>query len=708
MRLLFSMILIGGLNGLLLAQPVILEEGKDGYSLGLYLDILEDPAGDLTFEQIRSEEYDKLFIKNEVDVPNYSFSNSVYWLKFQVKSRLSSRQTWVLELGFPLQDYVDFYLVAPDGTMNLTRTGDRRPFNMRPSNHRNFIIEFPIDVEETYTVYIRFQSYDGLHESIPLFLWNQNGFTSENIRLTITHGIYFGILAVMVLYNLFIFFSVRDRSYLYYVLYLTGLLLWSLTFYGYSYQFFWPNSPVLGNQILPFAAGFFTLQIVLFIRVFLNTPKYLPKFDTVVAKGVILGAVITMICSLFGYYKYAYVVLVLTGIYGFPLAIISGVIRLRQGYQPARFFLLAWVTLSIGTISMLLKMMGIMQSNFLTENGMQMGSALEVILISLALADKINQEKKDKYLAQKEILNVKEKALEAEYNAFAEQQSLSTSYARFVPQDFLRLLEKGNIQDVELGDSVKRKMTILFTDIRSFTTLSESMSAEDNFKFLNAYLKRMVPIIRRNNGLIDKYIGDAVMALFSKSPDDAIVSAITMLKSLKEYNESRKRDGYIPIKIGIGINTGEVMLGTIGISNRMQSTAISDAVNLTARVEAHTQRSGASILISEATLQALSRPQDFSIRLIDQIVFKGKSKRVAVFEIFDFDPPDVVEKKNLTKSQVEKGVLLYSKNKIEDCLSLFEEILAIYPEDKIVQQYINRCKYYIHYGQKKEEVSMSV
>ena len=296
MRALLTIIILVGLNGLLVAQPVVLEEGKEKHSLGLYLEVLEDTLGGLTFEQIHSKEYENLFIKNKTNIPNFSFSNSVYWLKFQVKSELSSMQIWVLELAFPLHDYVDFYLLGPDSTIKVIRTGDRRPFHMRANNHRHFVIDFPIDVEETYTVYIRFQSHDGLHEPIPLFLWNQNRLTSENIRQTTVLGIYFGILAVMILYNLFIYFSVRDRSYLFYVLYLIGLLLWSLSFYGYSYQFFWPNSPKLGNLILPFSAGFFTLQIVLFIRAFLNTPKYLPVLDTVVAKVVIIGALLTMIC----------------------------------------------------------------------------------------------------------------------------------------------------------------------------------------------------------------------------------------------------------------------------------------------------------------------------------------------------------------------------------------------------------------------------
>ncbi len=201
------------------------------------------------------------------------------------------------------------------------------------------------------------------------------------------------------------------------------------------------------------------------------------------------------------------------------------------------------------------------------------------------------------------------------YHQMAE---LNQAYERFVPNQFLELLEKESIVEVELGDNVQREMSVLFTDIRSFTTLSETMTPEQNFKFINSYLKRMEPAILENNGFIDKYIGDGIMALFARQADDAVKAGISILQRLDIYNQYRVKSGYIPIQIGIGINTGELMLGTVGGYHRMDSTVISDAVNLAARVESLTKNYGISLLITQQTFVRLSNPSDYGIRLIGQ------------------------------------------------------------------------------------------
>src|ERR687886_1812196 len=177
------------------------------------------------------------------------------------------------------------------------------------------------------------------------------------------------------------------------------------------------------------------------------------------------------------------------------------------------------------------------------------------------------------------------KKAEAERIRFTNELfQLNKAYARFVPNQFLQFLEKSSIIDVELGDQVQLEMSVLFSDIRDFTTLSETMTPEDNFKFINSYLSRMEPVINENHGFIDKYIGDAIMALFSGEADHAVKAGIAMMHRLVEYNQYCARAGCAQIQIGIGINTGSLMLGTVGGPNRMDGTVISDAVNLASRV----------------------------------------------------------------------------------------------------------------------------
>jgi len=274
------------------------------------------------------------------------------------------------------------------------------------------------------------------------------------------------------------------------------------------------------------------------------------------------------------------------------------------------------------------------------------------------------------------------------YNNLSE---LNQAFERFVPRQFLQFLDKESIVDVKLGDQVQQKMSVLFSDIRDFTTLSESMTSQDNFNFINSYLSRMEPAITANQGFIDKYIGDAIMALFSGEADNAVKAGIDMLHRLAEYNQHRITSGYVPIKIGIGINTGSLMLGTVGAKNRMDSTVISDAVNLSSRIESLTKKYGVSILISHQTFQSLPDSNQYAIRLIDRVKVKGKSKTVSIFEVFDADPPETYEGKVATRTLFEEALILYHWQKLRDAERLFAECLRRNPTDKAAQIYQQRC-----------------
>jgi class 3 adenylate cyclase len=196
------------------------------------------------------------------------------------------------------------------------------------------------------------------------------------------------------------------------------------------------------------------------------------------------------------------------------------------------------------------------------------------------------------------------------------------AYARFVPNECLQVLNKARILDTQLGNNEEIEMTILFSDIRSFTSLSEKMSPQENFDFLNAYLGEMGPIIRKNNGFVDKYIGDAIMALFMNA-NDAINAAISMI----EIQHAQE------IKIGIGINTGKLMLGIIGEKNRLQCTVISDAVNLASRVESLTKTYKEPLIITEKTLEHLKEPSQYTIQFIDNLKVKGRVESINIFKV---------------------------------------------------------------------------
>ncbi|MBE9126991.1 MULTISPECIES: adenylate/guanylate cyclase domain-containing protein [unclassified Coleofasciculus] len=264
--------------------------------------------------------------------------------------------------------------------------------------------------------------------------------------------------------------------------------------------------------------------------------------------------------------------------------------------------------------------------------------------------------------------------------------------ARFVPRQFLHFLHKDSIVDAKLGDSVQAKMSILFADIRSFTSLSETMSPQENFDFINSYLRQVGPVVRQHNGFIDKYIGDAVMALFPETPDDAITAAIDMQKQVAVHNEYHKNSNYLPISIGIGIHTGNLMLGIIGEEERMESTVISDAVNLACRLEQLTKLYGAGIIISGQTLSQLDDPQKYTCRFLDRVTVRGKQTPVAVFEIYDSDPQFLQELKAQTKIDFEQGVWLYYQEKFQTAQQHFERVLQVNDGDLATRLYLERCE----------------
>ena len=268
---------------------------------------------------------------------------------------------------------------------------------------------------------------------------------------------------------------------------------------------------------------------------------------------------------------------------------------------------------------------------------------------------------------------------------------IAEATSRFVPNEFLAFLGCDSIVDVKLGEAVELEMSVLFSDIRDFTTLSEQMTPTENFKFINSYLSRMEPLIVENQGFIDKYIGDAIMALFSEGADDAVKAGIAMLQTLAEYNRTRASLGYVPVEIGVGINTGSLILGIVGGKSRMDGTVISDAVNLASRIESLTKNYGVSLLITQQTFDRLTNPGDYASRVIDKVQVKGKSEWVTVYEVFDADLGEVKAGKLATMQLFTEALSLYNMKSFRQAAGLFADCLRQNPGDKVARIYLERC-----------------
>ena len=275
---------------------------------------------------------------------------------------------------------------------------------------------------------------------------------------------------------------------------------------------------------------------------------------------------------------------------------------------------------------------------------------------------------------------------------YGDIRSLNTAYERFVPRQFLGILDRKAITDVVLGDRAQREMTVLFSDIRQFTRLSEHMGLDETFRFVNRYLGRMAPAIEAQNGIVDKYLGDAIMALFPRQADDALQAAIAMLRALAELNLDLTTEGRPPLQIGIGLHYGQLMMGMVGVRGRMDGTVIGDAVNVASRIEGSTRAYGLSLLLTAQARDRLEFPDRFALREIDRVRVVGRDEPLTLFESFDADPAEAGRAKRENLSLLASLLDHYRGGRVEEASACARAMLARAPGDRVAQLYLARCE----------------
>lgn len=288
-------------------------------------------------------------------------------------------------------------------------------------------------------------------------------------------------------------------------------------------------------------------------------------------------------------------------------------------------------------------------------------------------------------------------------HAFRTAEIYARTFQKFVPKQFLDRVAKEGIESIKPGNAEKGEITVLFSDIRSFTTISEKLSPDEVFNMLNEYLAHVEPPIRANNGFVDKYMGDGIMALFEKTGEEScaqktIVAALQMQEALKDYNKERLAKAQYPLEMGIGIHTGQVIIGTLGGNERMDSTAIGDAVNLCSRIEGMTKMYGAEILVSGYSIGLLDNKSEFLFRFVDYVVAKGKTEPISIWEVMGKKSDDQDLVKGHFIIAYEKAINLYREKDYKKAMAEFENTLKMMPGDKVSTIYMERCKNFIKNG----------
>jgi adenylate cyclase len=276
---------------------------------------------------------------------------------------------------------------------------------------------------------------------------------------------------------------------------------------------------------------------------------------------------------------------------------------------------------------------------------------------------------------------------------------LTNTYRKFVPKQFVNHFAKYGPQSLELGYADEADLAILFCDIRGFTGLSERMSPQEVMNFLNSYFMRMNDPIHQNGGFIDKFIGDAIMALFDhpngsskEKAVDAIRSALDLRYALNVYNQHRSNSKYPPINIGIGIHFGPVVIGTVGSDDRMDTTVIGDSVNMACRLEALAPLYNTDIVVSAHILDVADAAKYFCFRILDWVRVKGRKAPIEIYELIDHQAKSVQQLKLANALLIQQGLTYRIKQQWPQAIAHFEQALRINPVDSLVIHHLEQCE----------------
>ena len=380
---------------------VILNDDQGEYRLGRSMQILEDPAGSLTIQEVSSPSFSDKFKISSVETPAFGYSSSTYWVRFRLKNESHMNRNWLLELGFSNMQYVDLYLPSPDGEgFTDKQTGVLRPFNTRDIENHHIVFNLPLTENEVQTVYMRFQS--GASMTLPLTVWSQKAFIQSTSLDFMLMGIFYGVFLIMLAFNLFLLLSLREANYLYFIFFLLSGLLLFISYDAIGDQYLWPNLPAINQYAVPLFFILFFASILKFTDNFLELRERKPNLHRFFIIALIGWGILLLLLPFVSYHV-IFNLIAPFGILCLGLAGIAGVISLRGGYRPARFFLISWVGLLIGGTLMILVRLGIIPSTVLTEQSYRLDMVWLIAFWSIALADRINLLKFEKEKADLEI-----------------------------------------------------------------------------------------------------------------------------------------------------------------------------------------------------------------------------------------------------------------------------------------------------------------
>lgn len=547
-------------------QPVTLVSGPAQIALAGHVAELYDESGTLTLEDVRKPEVAARFAVSDRAVFARGVSADTYWYRWKLHypAAASAASTWIVDLGIPTLDYLDVHVERGSGEVETILTGDLRPRNPRLIPYGTFSIPLAVVPGENLTLYVRLQT-TGRHGFWPE-LWPEAAFGRHMVREVRAAGIISGVFLVTILYNLLLFVAIRDRAYLYYVLFLLTFLGGGVTYAGLSRLIggdLFAGALALINATGALWPGLISTSLLLFSAEFMQSRIHLPRIHRILKWLTAFAALSVLIYPVAGFLTTVRLGLLVLAV-ALVVSLGISIYLAMKGVRAARYYLLAWGAVFAVQALLVAESVGLLVAGAVTVWGPGATACVAIALLSLALADRINTARREQFVATARADRLKS----------------------FLPGRVAELVQGG---EQSLLDPKRRNVTVCAIDLRGFTPFSETSAPEDVMAVLREFYTAMGAIVEEHGGTVEHFAGDSMVIFFNapleipRPEEQALQAALEMQRAFAQLRAKWSEQGH-ELGLGIGIADGFATIGAIGFAGRSQYAAIGAVTNLAARL----------------------------------------------------------------------------------------------------------------------------